>query len=197
MARDCAKFGAFFLCFFLLCTCGNLCACVGIERHFCLTFVLLVQEETKALNCSAARCALLCRMWVYTSIVSSILECPSSWAASLADRSASKQMVAKACRNWYGVSNRPGARWARDPVTGQSITVPADMTCVQGYKIYVEKRTPNLTEEEGYAVKRWVSSDFYAINEKLRRGIGLTNEEKEAITNLDHAPGNFPDIPDR
>ncbi len=115
----------------------------------------------------------------------------------MADRSASKQMVAKACRNWYGVSNRPGARWARDPVTGQSITVPADMTCVQGYKIYVEKRTPNLTEEEGYAVKRWVSSDFYAINEKLRRGIGLTNEEKEAITNLDHAPGNFPDIPDR
>ena len=69
-------------------------------------------------------------------------------------------------------------------MTGQSITVPADMTCVQGYEIYVEKRTPNLTEEEGYAVKRWVSSDFYAINEKLRRGIGLTNEEKEAITNL-------------
>lgn len=48
-------------------------------------------------------------------------------------------MVAKACHNWCGVSNRPGARWARDPVTGQSITVPADMTCVQGYEIYVEK----------------------------------------------------------
>lgn len=98
-------------------------------------------------------------------------------------------MVAKAWRNWCGVSDRPGTRWARDPVAGKSMTVPADMTYSQWYEKYVEKRTPNLTEEEGYAVKRWVSSDFYAINEKLRRGIGLTNEEKEAITNLDHALG--------
>lgn len=69
------------------------------------------------------------------------------------------------------------------------MTVPADMTCVQGYKIYVEKRDLGLTEEEEYAINSWVSSDFYAINEKLRRGIELTNEEKEAITNLDHALG--------
>ncbi len=66
------------------------------------------------------------------------------------------------------------------------------MTCVQGYEIYVEKRTPNLTEEEGYAVKRWVSSDLYPINEKLRQGIELTNEEKKAITNLDRALEKFP-----
>jgi len=82
-----------------------------------------------------------------------------------------------------------GTRWARNPVTGKSMTVPADMTCVQGYKIYVEKRDLGLTEEEEYAINSWVSSDFYAINEKLRRGIELTNEEKEAITNLDHALG--------
>ena len=37
------------------------------------------------------------------------------------------------------VSNRPGTRWARDPVTGQSMTVPADMTYAQWYEKYVEK----------------------------------------------------------
>lgn len=131
-------------------------------------------------------------MWVYTSIVSSTLECPSSWAASLADRSASKQMVAKAWRNWCGVSNRPGTRWARDPVTGQSMTVPADMTYAQWYEKYVEKRDLGLTEEEEYAINSWVSSDFYPINEKLRQGIELTSEEKSAITNLDRALEKFP-----
>ena len=131
-------------------------------------------------------------MWVYTSIVSSTLECPSSWAASLADRSASKQMVAKAWRNWCGVSDRPGTRWARDPVTGKSMAVPADMTYAQWYEKYVEKRDPGLTEEEEYAINSWVSSDFYPINEKLRQGIELTNEEKRAITNLDRALEKFP-----
>jgi len=42
MARDYAKFGAFFFCFFLFCTCGNLCACVGIER--CNTPEMLALE---------------------------------------------------------------------------------------------------------------------------------------------------------
>lgn len=37
------------------------------------------------------------------------------------------------------VSNRPGTRWARDPVTGQSMTVPVDMTYAQWYEKYVEK----------------------------------------------------------
>ncbi len=37
------------------------------------------------------------------------------------------------------VSNRPGTRWARDPVTGKSMTVPADMTYSQWYEKYVEK----------------------------------------------------------
>lgn len=78
------------------------------------------------------------------------------------------------------VSNRPGTRWARDPVTGKSMTVPADMTYAQWYEKYVEKRDPGLTEEEEYAINSWVSSDFYPINEKLRQGIELTNEEKRA-----------------
>lgn len=38
------------------------------------------------------------------------------------------------------VSNRPGTRWARDPVTGKSKTVPADMTYSQWYEKYVEKK---------------------------------------------------------
>lgn len=98
-------------------------------------------------------------------------------------------MVAKACRNWCGMSNRPGTRWARDPVTGKSMTVPADMTYSQWYEKYVEKRDLGLTEEEEYAINSWVSSDLYPINEKLRQGIELTNEGKKAITNLDHALG--------
>lgn len=36
-------------------------------------------------------------------------------------------------------NNRTGTRWARDPVTGQSMTVPADMTYSQWYEKYVEK----------------------------------------------------------
>lgn len=89
-------------------------------------------------------------------------------------------------------NNRTGTRWARDPVTGQSMTVPADMTYAQWYEKYVEKRDLGLTEEEEYAINSWVSSDFYPINEKLRQGIELTNEEKKAITNLDRALEKFP-----
>lgn len=37
------------------------------------------------------------------------------------------------------VNNRTGTRWARDPVTGRSMTVPADMTYSQWYEKYVEK----------------------------------------------------------
>ncbi len=37
------------------------------------------------------------------------------------------------------VNNRTGTRWARDPVTGRSMTVPADMTYAQWYEKYVEK----------------------------------------------------------
>lgn len=36
-------------------------------------------------------------------------------------------------------NNRTGTRWARDPVTGKSMTVPADMTYSQWYEKYVEK----------------------------------------------------------
>lgn len=38
------------------------------------------------------------------------------------------------------VSDRPGTRWAMDPVTGKSMTVPADMTYSQWYEKYVEKK---------------------------------------------------------
>lgn len=90
------------------------------------------------------------------------------------------------------VNNRTGTRWARDPVTGQSMTVPADMTYSKWYEKYVKKRDLGLTEEEEYAMNSWVSSDFYPINEKLRQGIELTSGEKSAITNLDRALEKFP-----
>ena len=37
-------------------------------------------------------------------------------------------------------NNRTGTRWARDPVTGKSMTVPADMTYSQWHEKYVEKK---------------------------------------------------------
>ena len=37
-------------------------------------------------------------------------------------------------------NNRTGTRWARDPVTGKSMTVPADMTYSKWYEKYVEKK---------------------------------------------------------
>lgn len=42
-----------------------------------------------------------------------------------------------------------------------------------------------LTEKEQYAINKYISSDFYKINEKLRNRNGLNNEEKELVTNLD------------
>ncbi len=58
-------------------------------------------------------------------------------------------------------ASRNGTRWARDPVTGKSITVPADMTYQQWYDKYVKKTVENnmdygiirLGSESGLDVK--------------------------------------------
>lgn len=42
-----------------------------------------------------------------------------------------------------GTGSRKGTRWARDPITGKSITVPADMTYQQWYDKYVLKNAEN------------------------------------------------------
>lgn len=42
-----------------------------------------------------------------------------------------------------------------------------------------------LTEKEQYAINKYISSDFYKINEKLRNNAKLSKEEKELVINLD------------
>jgi len=49
-----------------------------------------------------------------------------------------------------------------------------------------------LTEKEQYAINKYISSDFYKINEKLRSGKRLNSEEKELVTNLDSMLGKMP-----
>ncbi|MGN0528849.1 MAG: hypothetical protein ACI4IE_06915 [Eubacterium sp.] len=44
-------------------------------------------------------------------------------------------------------ASRNGTRWARDPVTGKSITVPADMTYSQWYDKYVKGNPKALKKE--------------------------------------------------
>lgn len=49
-----------------------------------------------------------------------------------------------------------------------------------------------LTDKEQYAINKYISSDFYKINEKLRNNIKLSNEEKELVTNLDNTLNKMP-----
>ena len=83
--------------------------------------------------------------------------------------------------------SRTGTRWARDPVTGKSITVPADMTYQQWYDKYV------LTKQEEYAIKQYIGSKSYVINEKLRQRLSLTDEENKFIMTLDNALNKMPE----
>lgn len=62
----------------------------------------------------------------------------------------------------------------------------------------VEKVTNNkkddiiLTDREQSAMNKYISSDFYGINEKLRNNIELSITEKELINNLDRALNKMP-----
>ena len=82
--------------------------------------------------------------------------------------------------------SRTGTRWARNPITGKSITVPADMTYQQWYDKYV------LTRDEEYAIKQYIGSKSYIINEKLRQKLSLTGEENNFIIHLDSALSKMP-----
>lgn len=50
-----------------------------------------------------------------------------------------------------------------------------------------------LTDEEQYAINKYISSDFYSINEKLRNDIDLTIEETKLSDNLDNALNKLPE----
>lgn len=51
----------------------------------------------------------------------------------------------------------------------------------------INKRDIILTDKEQYAINQYVSSDFYSINEKLRNGIELSQDEMAMTKNLDNA----------
>ena len=90
-------------------------------------------------------------------------------------------------------NNRTGTRWARDPVTGQSMTVPADMTYAQWYEKYVEKRDLGLTEEEEYAIITNLDralEKFPRYNGPVKRSLVISDPtELRKFTNT-HAVGN-------
>lgn len=65
-----------------------------------------------------------------------------------------------------------GTRWARDPVTGKSMTVPADMTYSQWYEKYVEKnggviRGARGVDEPAYGTEKTVTVHIRNIREKI------------------------------
>lgn len=49
-----------------------------------------------------------------------------------------------------------------------------------------------LNKEEQYAINKYISSDFYPINEKLRNNQELTSTEMELMVNLDNALEKLP-----
>ncbi len=67
------------------------------------------------------------------------------------------------------------------------------------YKEWKEKYVTNgnnsaiiLTNKEQDAINKYISSDFYKINEKLRNNIKLTNTEEELTRNLDNMLDKMP-----
>ncbi len=87
----------------------------------------------------------------------------------------------------YENENRAGrTRWARNPITGKGTKVPADMSYDEWYKKYV------LSDDEKYALNQYISSKSYILNEKLRQGLPLTDEENNLIMNLDSALDKMP-----
>lgn len=97
-------------------------------------------------------------------------------------------------------------RRARDPVTGKTYMVPANMTYKEWYQKYVvggkdekelakENRSDKikLSEDEQRALNQYISSESYKLNDKLRRGLDLSEEDQEMMQNLDAALDKMPE----
>ena len=82
-----------------------------------------------------------------------------------------------------GVDIEP-TRTARDPDTGKTVFVEGDLTYEKWYNQYV--REPLTRAEEG-AVLRYIGSDAYRLNEKIRNRLPLTADETEWTATLDRA----------
>lgn len=88
-------------------------------------------------------------------------------------------------------------RAARD-ADGKTYYVPADMNFAEWKKRFAEDERGQQTEENGFtlaemsAIMQYISSDFYAINEKLRNGVSLTKTESRMVQQLDEALKKMP-----
>ena len=58
-------------------------------------------------------------------------------------------------------ASRNGTRWARDPVTGKSITVPADMTYQQWYDKYVKAEKALKNNYKGDTISGGRAPNYY------------------------------------
>lgn len=82
---------------------------------------------------------------------------------------------------WY--VEKGGGQYRRNNITGEIIKC----------RDYVEfKEKYLLNDAEKYALNQYIGSKSYAINEKLRKGVPLTSEEKGFIMTLDSALNKMP-----
>ncbi|HBF9426575.1 TPA: minor capsid protein [Clostridioides difficile] len=87
-------------------------------------------------------------------------------------------------------SDEEGYRAARGE-DGKTYYVPSSMKYKEWYEKYINKNI-KLSDNEQLAINKYVSSDSYKINEKLRRGLSLTSEDKNFISDLDSALDKMP-----
>lgn len=82
---------------------------------------------------------------------------------------------------WY--VEKGGGQYRRNNITGEIIKC-------RDYAEFKEKYL--LNDAEKYALNQYIGSKSYMINEKLRKGISLTSEEKGFIMTLDSALNKMP-----
>ena len=80
-------------------------------------------------------------------------------------------------------------RAARDK-DGKTYYVPGDMTYEEWKRKYVDSRVLTLDEER--AILKYISSESYILNDKLRNNAALDEFEKQLVKNLDNALQKMP-----
>lgn len=67
---------------------------------------------------------------------------------------------------------------------------------LDGYKehglSFEDWKKKNILEDERKALNKYIGPDSYKLNDKLRRGLPLTNDDKEFMNNLDSALSKIP-----
>ncbi len=87
-------------------------------------------------------------------------------------------------------SDEEGYRAAKGE-DGKTYYVSSGMKYKEWYEKYINKNI-KLSDNEQLAINKYISSDSYKINEKLRRGLSLTSEDKNFISDLDSALDKMP-----